>query len=166
MAPRSTRKSSRPTAAASSAGGGLWVWVLVGLGLGVGVLIVVAMGSGGSAGQQVKQIPPPPVLNAPPHRPQTYPDLEPWRGLEQGMTMDQVRKLFGDPQKLSSYKGQETWEIYDNAEGSGIFASRGATSGQWVKIKFSKEGKVAMFWHYDAEPKQADPRAVDQTATP
>jgi hypothetical protein len=165
MAARSNRKSSRPTAAASSAGG-LWVWVLVGLGLGVGVLIVVAMGSAGSTQEQVKQIPPPPVLNAPPHRPKPYPDLEPWRGLEQGMTMEQVRKLFGDPQKLSSYKGQETWEIYDNAEGSGIFSTRGAVSGQWVKIKFSKEGKVVMFWHYEAEPKTPDPRTTEAPATP
>ncbi len=155
MAKRSTRTASTRRRKSSS-GCAVWVSVLIGVVLAVvalGLVFSGALGSGDNTTTQSRHgdIPPAPNVTREPPKPVTYPELEPWNGLSQGMTMKQVRQLFGDPQKVTAYKGKETWEIYEDAEGSGIFRSRGAKFGKWVRIKFDQSGKVIMFWHHDAE---------------
>ncbi len=133
----------------------MWIWVLVAVVLAAG-LLAMALGVLGTSDNEAADavdavnIAPPPSARRP-DPPKNYPKLEPWRGLRQGMTQQQVRDQFGDPQKVRRYRGEETWEIYEDAEGSGIFRSTGAKFGQWVRIRFDRSGKVVMFWHDEAE---------------
>ena len=140
----------------------MWVWVLVAVILAIGLLLpmtgVFRRGDAGAARTPSGEIPPAPALHqnntaatSQPLKPKVYAKLEPWRGLRQGMAQEEVRKLFGDPQKIRSYKGEDTWEIYDDAEGSGIFRSTGAMFGQWVVIQFDRTGKVVTYQHHNAE---------------